>query len=60
VVVVVVVACSTVTGTGVLATEVVAHPVSAITPAVIRSPAPFACMTAPTLPKSGRRTGSHN
>ena len=43
---VVVVVCSIVVGTGVLATEVVAHPVSPNTPAVRRNPAPFACMTA--------------
>ena len=45
-VVVVVVVCSIVVGTGVLATEVVAHPVSPNTPAVSRNPAPFTCMTA--------------
>ena len=44
--VVVVVVCAIVLGTGVLATEVVAHPVSPNTPAVSRSPAPLACMTA--------------
>jgi hypothetical protein len=54
----VVLVCSMVVGTGVLATEMVAHPVSPNTPAVIRRPAPFACMTAATLPKHVRRTGS--
>jgi hypothetical protein len=44
-VVVVVVAGVSVVGTGVLATEVVAHPVSPKRPAAIRSPEPFTCMT---------------
>jgi len=60
VVLVVVVLCSIVVGTGVLATEIVAHPVSPNTPAVIRKPAPLACMTAATLSKHRLRTRSHH